>query len=115
MISYLAEHAVGYCGSDLRALCSEAVIQSFRRTYPQVYVANYKLLLDPGMVRVDKIDFLRAKSLLVPASHRTTQTIGRKLLPFLNPLLEDTLKDVLKVLEKSFPHGLNPILAKYVI
>lgn len=52
LISYLAEHAVGYCGSDLRALCSEAVIQSFRRTYPQVYTADYKLLLEPENVKV---------------------------------------------------------------
>lgn len=52
LLSYLAEHAVGYCGSDLRALCSEAVIQSFRRTYPQVYSSDYKLLLDPETVKV---------------------------------------------------------------
>lgn len=52
LISYLAESAVGYCGSDLRALCSEAVIQSFRRTYPQVYNADYRLLLDPNNVKV---------------------------------------------------------------
>lgn len=50
----------------------------------------------------------------MPASHRVTQTIGRKLLPLLNPLLQDTLQNILSVLEKGFPHGLDPILAKYV-
>ncbi|VEN44716.1 unnamed protein product [Callosobruchus maculatus] len=53
-ISYLAENTVGYCGSDLRALCSEAVIQSFRRIYPQVYGSDHKLLLQPENVKVKK-------------------------------------------------------------
>lgn len=52
LISHLAEHAAGYCGSDLRALCSEAVIQGLRRTYPQVYTTDYRLQLDPTSVKV---------------------------------------------------------------
>ncbi|KAK4885527.1 hypothetical protein RN001_001798 [Aquatica leii] len=112
LLSFLAERAIGYCGSDLRALCSEAVIQSLRRTYPQVYTADYRLLLDPTCVKVEKIDFLRAKSLLVPASHRVTQTLGRKLMPILKPLLGEPLESTLNVLKESFPHGLDPVLAK---
>lgn len=112
LVSYLAEHAIGYCGSDLRALCSEAVIQSFRRVYPQVYTSDHRLLLNPDEVKVDKIDFLRAKSQLVPAAHRVGNCLGRKLLPILNPLLSDPLKQTLGVLEKTFPHGINPQLAK---
>lgn len=57
LLSYLAESATGYCGSDLRALCTEAVIQSFRRTYPQVYTADYRLLLDPNIVNVSLAEF----------------------------------------------------------
>lgn len=52
LLSYLADNAVGYCGSDLRALCSEAVIQGFRRTYPQVYNSEHRLQLDPEKVKV---------------------------------------------------------------
>ncbi|XP_064211854.1 ATPase family AAA domain-containing protein 2 isoform X3 [Tribolium castaneum] len=112
LLSYLAETAVGYCGSDLRALCSEAVIQGFRRTYPQVYNADYRLMLNPENVKVEKIDFLRAKSLLVPASHRVTQGLGRKLLVILEPLLSEAVKNVFKMLEQTFPHALNPALSK---
>ncbi|XP_022910734.1 ATPase family AAA domain-containing protein 2-like isoform X2 [Onthophagus taurus] len=112
MINYLAENSVGYCGSDLRALCSEAVIQSFRRTYPQVYNSDHKLLLDPEQVKIEKVDFLRAKSYLVPSSHRSGQRTGRKLLPSLQPLLDETLKEVHSLLTKLFPHGSNPSLAK---
>lgn len=56
MLNYLAENTVGYCGSDLRALCSEAVIQSFRRTYPQVYSSEHRLLLNPENVKVSLHD-----------------------------------------------------------
>lgn len=52
LLSSLAEKSAGYCGSDLRALCSEAVIQALRRRYPQIYQSNRKLLLDPDNVKV---------------------------------------------------------------
>lgn len=112
LLDYLAENTVGYCGSDLRALCSEAVIQSFRRTYPQVYNSEFRLLLQPENVIVEKVDFMRAKSLLVPASHRITQGLGRKLFPILEPLLQDPIKKSFELLERSFPHGLSTALAK---
>ncbi|KAF7283951.1 hypothetical protein GWI33_022776 [Rhynchophorus ferrugineus] len=112
LLGYLAENTVGYCGSDLRALCSEAVIQSFRRTYPQVYNSEHKLLLDPENVMVEKVDFLRAKSMITPASHRVVSGLGKKLIPILQPILGSVIKDVLGVLETSFPHGFNPLLAK---
>nr|XP_023012859.1 ATPase family AAA domain-containing protein 2-like [Leptinotarsa decemlineata] len=112
MLDYLSENTVGYCGSDLRALCSEAVIQSFRRTYPQVYSSEHRLLLNPENVKVEKVDFMRAKSLLVPASHRVTQGLGRKLLPILEPVLQDPMKKSLSLLEQTFPHGLSATLSK---
>ena len=54
LIEALAEKATGYCGSDLRALCTEAVIQGLRRTYPQIYLTSNRLLLDPKRVEVKK-------------------------------------------------------------
>lgn len=112
LISYLAEQAVGYCGSDLRALCSEAVIKSFRRTYPQVYDSEHKLLLEPKNVNVNKLDFIRAKSELIPASHRIVEGVGKKLLPILEPLLGETMKSIFAILDNNFPHGVHPKLAK---
>lgn len=52
LLEILAEKATGYCGSDLRALCTEAVLQGLRRTYPQIYMTNNRLLLDPDRVEV---------------------------------------------------------------
>jgi hypothetical protein len=88
------------------------VIQGFRRTYPQVYNADHRLMLNPENVKVEKVDFLRAKSLLVPASHRVTQSLGRKLLLILEPLLGEAMENVFKILEQTFPHALNPALSK---
>lgn len=101
----MAEQAVGYCGSDLQALCSEAVIQSLRRRYPQIYNSRQKLLVDPNAVKVDKIDFLRAKKYIVPAAHRVAPCVGRKLSQLVEPLLKDLLDRAIDSLKLSFPHS----------
>lgn len=66
------------------------------------------------LFQVEKIDFLRAKSQLVPSSHRSGLGLGRKVLLVLKPLLENARQDIMSILGKTFPHGLNPSLAKYV-
>ncbi|XP_047120172.1 ATPase family AAA domain-containing protein 2-like [Schistocerca piceifrons] len=101
----MAEQAVGYCGSDLQALCSEAVIQSLRRRYPQIYNSRQKLLVDPKAVKVDKLDFLRAKKYIVPAAHRVAPCVGRKLSQLVEPLLKDLLGEAIDILRLSFPHS----------
>lgn len=111
MISYLARHSVGYSGADLRALCAEAVINSFRRTYPQVYESDHRVTLNPETVTVEKIDFLQAKSILVPAAHRQMQGVAKRLMSVLKPLLSKPIRHCLELIENSFPHGTNPALA----
>lgn len=39
-------------GSDLKALCSEAVLKALRRVYPQVYDSEYALVIDPKNVSI---------------------------------------------------------------
>ncbi|XP_014219743.1 ATPase family AAA domain-containing protein 2 isoform X2 [Copidosoma floridanum] len=112
LLESLAEKATGYCGSDLKALCTEAVIQSLKRTYPQIYKTNNRLLLSPERVEVKKLDFTRASMLLVPASHRVTSCVGRRLESFVEPLLESSLQELLSRIRKIFPQGTNHELAK---
>jgi SpoVK/Ycf46/Vps4 family AAA+-type ATPase len=38
----LAASCVGYCGADLKALCTEAAIRVFRKTHSQVYASDAK-------------------------------------------------------------------------
>ncbi|KAL0128837.1 hypothetical protein PUN28_003901 [Cardiocondyla obscurior] len=112
LLEILAEKATGYCGSDLRALCTEAVLQGLRRTYPQIYKTNDRLLLDPERVEVKKRDFMQAGSMLVPSSHRVAPCVGRKLQPFIEPLLAPPLKELLNLIRRIFPQGINPAMAK---
>ncbi|XP_054274621.1 ATPase family AAA domain-containing protein 2-like isoform X2 [Macrosteles quadrilineatus] len=105
VISHLAEKAVGYCGSDLRALCSEAVIQALRRRYPQIYKSNRKLLLDPDNVKVEKCDFEVAQRGIVPASHRVAPGTGRKLPKYLEPLLGESVTMLATLVKNIFQPG----------
>jgi alpha-glucosidase (family GH31 glycosyl hydrolase) len=38
----LAVSCVGYCGADLKALCTEAAIRVFRKMYSHVYASDDK-------------------------------------------------------------------------
>ncbi|XP_076249448.1 uncharacterized protein LOC143188854 isoform X2 [Calliopsis andreniformis] len=115
LLEVLAEKATGYCGSDLRALCTEAVLQGLRRTYPQIYMTSNRLLLDPERVEVRKRDFLQASSLLVPSSQRVSPCARRKLQPFMEPLLGPPLEELLGSIKGVFPQGVNPAMAKVKI
>src|SRR5437763_536395 len=46
----LAEITKGYAGADIRALCTEAALNSVQRTYPQIYSSNEKLIIDPRTI-----------------------------------------------------------------
>lgn len=48
----LAEETVGYTGADLNSLCSESVLQSLNRTYPQIYKTSKRLLLNLDKIQV---------------------------------------------------------------
>ncbi|XP_068988018.1 ATPase family AAA domain-containing protein 2-like isoform X3 [Bombus flavifrons] len=115
LLEVLAEKATGYCGSDLRALCTEAVLQGLRRTYPQIYITNNRLLLDPERIKVKKRDFLQASSILVPSSQRVSPCARRKLQLFMEPLLGPLLEELLNSIKGIFPQGVNSAMAKVKI
>lgn len=46
--------SVGYCGADLKALCTEAALRAVRRRYPQIYLSDNKLEIDPKRVVVGR-------------------------------------------------------------
>ena len=42
---------MGYCGADLKALCTEAMLRALRRQLPQIYATDEKLAVDATALR----------------------------------------------------------------
>uniref|UniRef100_A0A8C7GCP3 ATPase family AAA domain-containing protein 2 n=1 Tax=Oncorhynchus kisutch TaxID=8019 RepID=A0A8C7GCP3_ONCKI len=104
-VNELAEKCVGYCGADIKALCTEAALVALRRCYPQIYGSSVKLQLDVSTIVLGPGDFSHALRTIVPASQRAQAPPGRALAPNIRPLLANTLATVLEVLLRVFPHA----------
>ncbi|XP_069014682.1 ATPase family AAA domain-containing protein 2B isoform X1 [Embiotoca jacksoni] len=104
-VDELAEKCVGYCGADIKALCTEAALVALRRRYPQIYGSSIKLKLDVTSIVLGPGDFNKAMRTIVPASHRALAPPGRTLSPALRPLLANSFSLVLKSLLRVFPHA----------
>ena len=61
----------------MQALCTEASLQALRRSYPQIYESDDKLLINPERVNACKADFLAAHAGIVPAAHRQAASHAR--------------------------------------
>ncbi|XP_070777290.1 ATPase family AAA domain-containing protein 2-like isoform X2 [Enoplosus armatus] len=101
----LAERCVGYCGADIRAVCTEAALCALRRRYPQIYGTSQKLLLDVSSIAVSSCDFVAAMRKMSPASHRLAASPAKPLSHVVHPLLGAALRDVLEALQRLFPHA----------
>ncbi|XP_068609692.1 ATPase family AAA domain-containing protein 2B [Brachionichthys hirsutus] len=104
-VDELAEKCVGYCGADIKALCTEAALVALRRRYPQIYGSSVKLKLDVTSIVLGPSDFSKAMRTIVPASQRAMAPPGRALSPTLRPLLARSFSLVLKALLRVFPHA----------
>ncbi|XP_073424405.1 ATPase family AAA domain-containing protein 2B isoform X2 [Dendrobates tinctorius] len=101
----LAEKCVGYCGADIKALCTEAALIALRRRYPQIYASSQKLQLDVSSVVLGAYDFYHAMTNIVPASQRAVMSPGHALTLVIRPLLQRTFTDIILALHKVFPHA----------
>uniref|UniRef100_A0A8C4I3C2 ATPase family AAA domain containing 2B n=1 Tax=Dicentrarchus labrax TaxID=13489 RepID=A0A8C4I3C2_DICLA len=95
----------GYCGADIKALCTETALVALRRRYPQIYGSSVKLKLDVTSIVLGPGDFSKAMRTIVPASQRALAPPGRALSPTLRPLLASPFSLVLKALLRVFPHA----------
>ncbi|KAK2600254.1 TAT-binding protein-like protein 7, AAA ATPase [Conoideocrella luteorostrata] len=99
----LAEKTKGYGGADLRALCTEAALNSIQRTYPQIYSSTEKLIVDPDKISVHASDFMISIKKLIPSSERSA-TSGAKPLPkAVEPLLRSQFGDAKRLLDELLP------------
>ncbi|KAJ4905020.1 ATPase family AAA domain-containing protein [Raphanus sativus] len=99
----LAASCVGYCGADLKALCTEAAIRAFREKYPQVYTSDDKFAIDVGLVKVNKSHFVEAMSAITPAAHRGSVVQSRPLSPVVLPCLHRHLLGSMRLISDIFP------------
>jgi SpoVK/Ycf46/Vps4 family AAA+-type ATPase len=102
-LRHLSEVTTGYCGADLKALCTESVLISLRRTYPQIYQTSQKLLIDSASLTVTPPDLTRALDVIVPTAHRSAQPVGRSLSGLVTPLLGHHLMAILNRLLFVYP------------
>ncbi|CAI0541139.1 unnamed protein product [Linum tenue] len=99
----LAASCVGYCGADLKALCTEAAIRAFREKYPQVYTSDDKFLIDVDSIKVEKYHFVEAMSTITPAAHRGALVHSRPLSLVVAPCLQRHLQKAMKCISDIFP------------
>uniref|UniRef100_A0A3Q4AUM9 ATPase family AAA domain-containing protein 2 n=1 Tax=Mola mola TaxID=94237 RepID=A0A3Q4AUM9_MOLML len=104
-VEELAEKCVGYCGADIKAICSEAALCALRRRYPQIYSSSQKLVLDVNSIAITSKDFMCAMSKMVPASQRAVVSPSKALIPAIRPLLCAALQDILHTVRRVFPHA----------
>ncbi|KAJ1928918.1 TAT-binding protein-like protein 7, AAA ATPase [Tieghemiomyces parasiticus] len=100
----LVQRTKGYCGADLKALCTEAALHAIRHRYPQIYGSTDKLVVDPTMVTVGPADFAHALRHIVPAAHRVAGVAAAELPPVLRPLLQPVLERALQALHPQVGH-----------
>ncbi|XP_071885987.1 ATPase family AAA domain-containing protein 2-like [Anas platyrhynchos] len=122
LLDELAEKCIGYCGADIKSLCTEAALCSLRRCYPQIYASREKLQLDVNSIKIKAKDFFMAPKKVVPASNRIEASPVQALSPIFKPLFKRSVANILQVVQKIFPQAqlvlkedrqqdhLNPIL-----
>ncbi|XP_019253371.1 PREDICTED: ATPase family AAA domain-containing protein At1g05910 isoform X2 [Nicotiana attenuata] len=108
----LAASCVGYCGADLKALCTEAAIRAFREKYPQVYTSDDKFLIDVESVTVEKYHFLEAMTTITPAAHRGSIVHSRPLSSVVAPCLHEPLRKAMSMISDIFPLSVSSELSK---
>ncbi|KAK6180283.1 hypothetical protein SNE40_012469 [Patella caerulea] len=102
-ISELGERCVGYCGADMKALCTEATLMALRRRYPQIYASSEKLQLDVQSINLAAKDFYKAMQTIVPTAQRSIASPGRCLPTVIRPLLKRLFDQTLRMLQETFP------------
>ncbi|KAJ8305474.1 LOW QUALITY PROTEIN: hypothetical protein KUTeg_016019 [Tegillarca granosa] len=108
-VKEVAEKSVGYCGADLKALCTEAALLALRRRYPQIYTSSEKLQIDVSAINISAKDFFYAIQSIVPASQRAVTSPARALSAQIEPLFRAIFKTTLQLLQGIFPTVLTQL------
>ncbi|KAJ3637238.1 hypothetical protein MTP99_000713 [Tenebrio molitor] len=104
-VAQLAEMTTGFCGSDLQALCAEALLCAMKRQFPNIQkcLLGARVKIEASELKIDESDFLNARKNLIPSSHKLGNRM-RKLSATVAPLLQRQLEMILSRLKMLWPH-----------
>ncbi|CAB3409352.1 unnamed protein product [Caenorhabditis bovis] len=94
-IEAITDATSGYCGADLKFLCTEAVLIALRLRYPHIYMSSERLRLNVGTIKVEKEHFMHAMRRITPASRRDLTIPSRPLDERTSILLEDVVNNLI--------------------
>jgi len=66
-ITLLSRKTINYCGADLKEMCNQAVLNSVRTCYPQIYNSSKRLKIDKSKIYPRIADFINAMKAINPA------------------------------------------------
>lgn len=93
----IAEQTSGYCGADLKFLCTESVLIGLRSRYPHIYMCSERLKLDIATIKITQEHFGHAMRRITPASRRDLTIPSRPLDERTAILLGDTVKNLISL------------------
>lgn len=93
----IAEKTSGYCGADLKFLCTEAVLIGLRSRYPHIYMCTERLKLDVATIKITQEHFGHAMRRITPASRRDLTIPSRPLDERTSILLGETVSNLISL------------------
>ncbi|UMM28857.1 hypothetical protein L5515_011505 [Caenorhabditis briggsae] len=93
----IAEKTSGYCGADLKFLCTESVLIGLRSRYPHIYMCSERLKLDITTIKITEEHFGHAMRRITPASRRDLTIPSRPLDERTSILLGDIVKNLISL------------------
>eukprot|EP00834_Sanchytrium_tribonematis_P001188 NODE_27_length_39007_cov_1.590650.p3 type:complete len:793 gc:universal NODE_27_length_39007_cov_1.590650:31090-33468(+) len=110
LLSDLSNQTIGYCGADIRALCTESALNAVRRVFPHIYQDFKKYEVDPSSVVVSRNDFILALKKVVPSLHRSSPNSIIPLNFQLEVLLYESIQFVFDAISNLLP--INGIMGR---
>ncbi|KAJ3124888.1 ATPase AAA domain-containing protein 2B [Physocladia obscura] len=103
LVDDLASSTRGYCGADVRALCTEAALHAVRRSYPEIYDSGYKLEIKTEDINVTAEDFAKSMKTIIPSTHRVSTVYSSPIPKHLMPLMTIPYSEICSSLEALCP------------
>ncbi|KAJ3400688.1 ATPase AAA domain-containing protein 2B [Chytriomyces hyalinus] len=103
LLDDLAKSTRGYCGADVRALCTEAALNAVQRSFPEIYESSHKLEISTSDIIVTAEDFSKSMKRIIPSTQRTSTVYSSPIPVHLKPLVQSPFIEITKTLDVLCP------------